>query len=336
MKIAIHHREGSFSEYWIKYCQDQSIEYKLVDAYKTNIVQQLVDCDIFMWHHDHINYKDVLFAKQLLFSLQVSGIKVFPDINTGTLFDDKVGQKYLLESIKAPIVPSYVFYSRVEALEWALSVKYPKVFKLRGGASAFNVSLVKDVNSAKKLINKAFTSGFSNFNRQQFINERWKALRHNKISILAFCKSFARCILSTEFAKYHGREKGYIYFQEFIPNNAYDIRLIVIGDKAYGMKRLCRENDFRASGSGNFVYDKIDDEILRIAFSTASKLSLQSVAFDFIYDIDGSPLIVEMSYGYGTKGSSKCKGYWTRDLVWHEETFNPFAWQIENLISNKG
>lgn len=78
MKIAIHHTEGSFSDRWIEYCRKQDIPYKIVDAYDTDIVEQVRDCDIFMWHHSHGNYKDVLFAKQLLYSLQKSGKKVFP------------------------------------------------------------------------------------------------------------------------------------------------------------------------------------------------------------------------------------------------------------------
>ncbi len=77
-----------------------------------------------------LNPRDILFAKQLLFSLEQSGIIVFPDFNTGWHFDDKVGQKYLLETIDAPLVPSYVFYSKKEALEWDEQTNFPKVFKL--------------------------------------------------------------------------------------------------------------------------------------------------------------------------------------------------------------
>ena len=109
MKIAIHHTPGTFSDRWISYCEEKGIPYKIVDAYSSDIVKQVEDCDAFMWHHHHANYKDALFAKQLLYSLQIAGKKVFPDFNTGWHFDDKVGQKYLLEAIGAPLVTSYVF-----------------------------------------------------------------------------------------------------------------------------------------------------------------------------------------------------------------------------------
>ena len=81
MKIAIH-KSGGFSERWIEYCEKNQIDYKIVNAYDSDIVEQVKDCDAFMWHHSHINYKDVLFAKQLLYSLEIAGKKVFPDWKT--------------------------------------------------------------------------------------------------------------------------------------------------------------------------------------------------------------------------------------------------------------
>ena len=79
---------------------------------------QLDDCDGLMWHWNQNSYKAALFARQLTFSLEKKGIRVFPDINTALHFNDKVGQDFLLEAIDAPLVKSYAFYSRQEAMEW--------------------------------------------------------------------------------------------------------------------------------------------------------------------------------------------------------------------------
>ncbi|MFW5983226.1 MAG: hypothetical protein ACOCQ4_01900, partial [bacterium] len=147
VKIAIHYT-GLFSERWIEYCEQNGIDYKVVNCYETDIISQISECDAFMWHHYQADYRDVLFAKQLLFSLQVAGKKVFPDFNTTWHFDDKIGQKYLLEAIGAPVVPSYVFYTKREALAWIESTTFPKVFKLRGGAGSENVQLVKNQHEA--------------------------------------------------------------------------------------------------------------------------------------------------------------------------------------------
>lgn len=133
MKVAIHHSLGSFSDIWIKYCRERSIPYKIVNAYDSDIVTQVEDCSVFMWHHHHSNYRDALFAKQLLFSLEQSGKKVFPDSKTGWHFDDKLGQKYLFEALGIRAAPAWAFYDEKTAIDWARKATYPKVFKLRGG-----------------------------------------------------------------------------------------------------------------------------------------------------------------------------------------------------------
>ena len=127
--IAIHRSKTGYHPRWIQTCIDLQVPYKIVDCYANDILRQLEGCNALLWHHSHSHPKDILFAKQLLFSLEQSGIKVFPDFKTCWHFDDKVGQKYLLEAIKAPIVPSYVFYDKVMAHQWVNETDFPKVFK---------------------------------------------------------------------------------------------------------------------------------------------------------------------------------------------------------------
>ena len=335
IKIAIHESKGSFSDRWIEYCAQNNIPFKIINCYDSDIVEQLKDCNALMWHHHHEIYKDALFAKQLLFSLEKTGMKVFPDFNTGWHFDDKVGQKYLLEAIGAPLVPSYVFYTKKEALKWIEETAFPKVFKLRGGAGAANVKLVHNKEQAKKLVKKAFGDGFSQFDRLGFLKERVRKVKEGKGSYIDILKGFARLLLPIEFAKMHGREKGYIYFQKFIPHNNFDIRVIVIDDKAFAIKRMTRENDFRASGSGKILYEKkhIDERCVEISFEINKVLQSQSIAYDFVFDEKNNPLIVEISYGFAAKPYDFCPGYWTSDLEWHEEKFNPQVWMVQDIIN---
>lgn len=335
MKIAIHHKQDSFSQYWVDYCEENSISYVVVDAYKNDIVYQVADCDVFMWHHHHGDYRDVLFAKQLLYSLQRTGKKVFPDFNTTWHFDDKVGQKYLLESISAPMVPSYVFYSKQEALRWLETAKLPIVFKLRGGAGASNVKLIKTKRQAKNVIRQSFGKGFPQFNRFSYLTESYKMWVNGKESFISVLKGLYMFIVSTKYSRMHSKEKGYVYFQEFIPQNETDYRIKVVDGKTWGFQRKVRKKDFRASGSGELLFDssRIPIEMVKIAQDVARKLSLQSVAFDFIQDkINNRYLIIEMSYAFGFDDRERVNGYWDESLNWHKEEFNPFEWMIQSLI----
>lgn len=332
MTIAIHHRPGSFSDRWIEYCKKNGIDYKIVNVYDSDIVEQVKGCDAFMWHHHHGDYRDVLFAKQLIYSLEEAGVKCFPDFHTTWHFDDKVGQKYLLEATGAPLVPSYVFYTKEEAYAWINQTTFPKVFKLRGGAGASNVKLAHNASEAKKFVDKAFGKGFPAFDRKGNLKEHYNKWRHGKEPFKSVVKGVGRLFIPTAFGKMHSPEKGYVYFQDFIPNNYYDIRVIVIDDKAFYIKRMVREGDFRASGSGDIIYEKdvFTEKCIKLAFETNKKLKSQSTSFDFVMQGD-KPLIVEISYGFAVKAYDNCEGYYDSEMTYHPGPFNPQEWMVDEV-----
>lgn len=334
MKIAIHKSTWGFSAEWINYCEKANIPYKIVNCYDTDIVEQLADCDLLMWHHHHSDAKDVLFAKGLLFALEQAGKKVFPEFNSNWHFDDKVGQKYLLEAIDAPMAKTWVFYEKKEALKWIEQTTFPKVFKLRGGAGSTNVKLIKTHKQAKRIVNKAFGIGFPAYDRWNDLKEQYLRFTQKKLTLINFLKSIRRVFVTTRFAKTVGKQKGYVYFQEFIPNNDSDIRVITIGDRAFAIKRMTRPNDFRASGGGVIKFEKelIDERCVEIAFETTKKMKASVVAYDFVFDSNKNPLIVEINYGFAHQAYWNCPGYWDKNLNWHEGKFNQVEWILEEFL----
>ena len=333
MEIAIHHKETGFSSKWIKYCKEHQIDYKLVNCYDNNIIHQLKDSDALMWHFSQNNPKDILFAKQLVFALQSAGKKVFPDFHTAWHFDDKVGQKYLLEEVGVPHVPSYVFYDKQEALSWVQNTAFPKVFKLRRGAGSAHVQLVKSKSEAKKKIRQAFSVGFSQYNKVQNFKDRFYQYRNGNAGWWNVIKGILRFVRTTEFARVAGPERGYIYFQDYIPGNDFDIRVIVIDEKAFAIKRMVRSGDFRASGSGHIRFEKhhFDEKTIRLSFDVAKQIDSQCLAIDYVLQ-DGKPLIVELSYGFVKEVYYSCTGYWDHDMNWHEGSFNAQGWMVESLL----
>lgn len=337
MKIAIAHRSGSFSERWINYCKKNHIHYELIDPRSNTIIQDLKDFDVFLWHWHPAISNEFLFARQLIKSIEKLGVLVFPNSDTCWHFDDKVAQKYLLESINAPLIPSYVFYDKNEALNWLKDTSYPIVFKLRGGAESINVKLVKNNKEGVKLVNIAFGKGFSSLNRIEMFNRRIMLYKQNKATYFDILKSIARIFIPTKFEKIAGRQKGYILFQKFLHDNASDTRVFVVDNKAFALKRLVKKNDFRASGSNNPIYDHsvIDLRCIKIAFETIQKLKAQCLAFDFIFDNNNIPLIIEISYGSPEKFYDRCEGFWDENLKWHKGQFVVQDLIINSLINNK-
>jgi glutathione synthase/RimK-type ligase-like ATP-grasp enzyme len=334
--IGLQQNSNSFFQHWKEYCDENNIPYKVVNCNDNDIVKQLEDCDCFMWHHNHANPIDTLFAKQLLYSLETAGKKVFPEFFSSWHFDDKLGQKYLFESTGILHVPTFVFYEKEKALNWAMETVFPKVFKLRRGAGSRNVWLIKTRKEAVTIINKAFARGFRQYDAWGGVKESTWKWRIGKGSIKEIAKAIAHIFFPIQLERSQGRERGYVYFQDFIPANSFDIRVVIVGKRAFAIKRLARSNDFRASGSGLIQYEKehFDISLIDLSFKNAAKLNAYCAAFDYIF-FEGKALVIEVSYAFNKKAYYDCPGYWSSDLVWNEGNFNPYGWMIEDLLSLK-
>lgn len=332
--IAIHYSNVGFHKRWREYCKTQNIEFKDVDCYADDIISQLKDCDALMWHYWQTSSKDFLKAKRILFALEHAGFIVFPNFNTAWHFDDKIAQKYLLEVLNLPLVKSYHFIEKREAMNWINTATFPKVFKLKGGAGSSNVRLVRSKSRAIKLTKKAFGSGFKIYDGFAFLKERYRMYREGNDTLIGVLKSFYRLFRSPIYSNVMGVIKNEIYFQDFVPNNDFDIRVIVIDEKAFAIKRLVRENDFRASGSGNILYAKenFETSLIKSSFDYARRLNAQSLAFDYVM-LGAMPKIVEISYGYAIDGYDDCVGYWDKDLIFYEGKFDSTNWMIDTVIN---
>jgi glutathione synthase/RimK-type ligase-like ATP-grasp enzyme len=333
--IAIHNSTFGFHPRWISYCEKKRIPFKLVDCYAFDLIEQLRECKALMWHFNHLNYRDNTIAKQLLMALEHTGFNVFPNNRTAWHFDDKLAQKFLFESMGAPLVPSFIFFNKKEALDWAKSAKFPKVFKLRSGAGSQNVRLVRTKLECIKLIHKAFGRGFPKYDAIGSLKERIYKFRRGKMPIYEVIKGIMRLFYPPEYARLSAKEVGYAYFQEFIPFNDSDTRIIVIGNRAFGLKRYVRDNDFRASGSGNFAWERelFDERCVRISFEISKKLNLQVAAYDYIFNTKNEPLLVEVSYGFVSEVYDPCTGYWDDNINWHAGETIKEEWMVDLILT---
>lgn len=325
-QVAIHHRERSFSERWIEYCKLQGISYKVVNCLDSDIIKHLSSSGALLWHWNHGDPREQLVARHVIMGAEAMGIKVFPSVSTCWHFDDKIAQKYLLEAIGAPLVPTYVFYDLEEALYWIDRVSFPKVFKLRKGAGSSNVKLVHSASEARAVIERAFSLGFyavPRYGRDALIRYRIAKKRGDLWSAIKRIPKTLATIRNSK--RMMGREKGYVYFQDFIPHNNFDTRVTVIGDRAFAFTRNVRPGDFRASGSGDCIHDtgRINLKCVEIAFDVTRKVGSQSMAFDFVVGEQQQPLILEVSYAYLPQAVHSCPGYWDGKLNWYKGHFWP-------------
>jgi glutathione synthase/RimK-type ligase-like ATP-grasp enzyme len=318
--LAIHHRVESFSDRWRACCEERGITARIVDGYASDIIEQLQTCDGFLWHFDHEEGTDLLMARHVLSAAEYAGLAVFPDRHTAWHFDDKLAQKYVLEAVGAPLVPTWAFYDERRGRAWLGGATLPLVRKLRRGAGSANVGLVRSLDEARRYLRAMFgrgvrpVSGYFTDVGVRVASTRTRAEALDKLRR-------APQAIRTRWRKRAGvqRERGYALFQEFQPGNEFDTRIIVVGGRAWSYRRRVRRNDFRASGSRNVDFDPapVNPECVRIAFAVNDALQSQSTAFDFVHAPDGRPLITEISYGFNHEAVWQVSGQWDRALRWH-------------------
>jgi len=275
---------------------------------------------IFWWRHDN---GDHFIAKAILPIIEKElGIVCLPNERTWWSFDDKIKQYFLMRHHNFPFVHSWIFRDKNRAINWFSQAKLPVVFKLSGGAGSENVVLVKTRELGFKLIRRMFGIGIKS-SRIPWGSTRWKDLRYARA---------ARHLAATLFRKVTGMplpalelHKNYVLFQRFLPGNAFDTRVTIIGNRAFAFRRLNRTNDFRSSGSGRIEYDpkEVDLQFVSLAFAISRQMGYQTMAYDFLYEEDGAPAFCEMSYAYVDTALYGCPGYWDDSMVWKEGHFWP-------------
>jgi glutathione synthase/RimK-type ligase-like ATP-grasp enzyme len=304
------------------YCKEKNIEYEILNPYGTNIICELDKYSAIVWPVQNFVLADLLEANSILRIAEDKGLRVFPNQKTIWHFDDKIAEMYLFQSAGVSIPKSYVFYLLDDCLEWLTHAEFPIVAKIRRGAGSENVILLKTLSQAQKYAKRMFSNGYSPAPSIAFRTKSMLQSAVNFTDIISRVKKIPQFLYTRKHAMQLPVERGYCYFQEFIPNNSYDLKIVVVGNKMSFIGRKTRKNDFRASGSGSLIYDKslINNSIINSAFDVYDRLGLQCIGFDMVIDNrDNSIKIVEMSYGFDWKALLKSGGYWDRDSHWHDE-----------------
>lgn len=340
-KIAVHvqpNYNNSFSKLWIEFINatpdfiavptDMKSEYTL---------GKILDCKGVMWHFRHTP-QDKMVAQRLLTVIEKGlDIPVWPDFNTRWHFDEKNAEYLFLKAINAPVVPSWCFWQYDEAKAFLKSTKeYPFVYKLSVGAGAANVVKVNNCQEALVYLNLMFKKGVFPYTSNEY---KHFSMEGNKNYVGFWQRLFeAGAYLlkkkTTSLPWYYAIQKDYFYVQKFIANNEYDIRITIIGNKAFGFVRYNRVDDFRASGSGIIDYsiDLIPLKAIEIAFNISQKAGFQCMAYDFLVDDMGNPLINEMCYCFNSRAVYNCPGFWDSNMKYHKGHLWPQEVQVHNFL----
>jgi len=301
------------------------IDNQILYAGDENFWSKVAKCNFFIFQWTQRDYYRQIAQTILPIIENQLNIKCFPNHLSSWIYDDKIRQYFLLKLHHFPAIKSWIFYDIDHALNFINKAEFPLVFKLRSGAGSKMVKLLKNKKAAKNFTRLMFQDGV-NYSR----GLPWESLDYIKkkgtIRLIRIkLGQLKRKVM--EGRKYFDEDwfihKNYLFLQKYMPDNKYDTRVVIIGKQAFAFQRQNFANDFRASGSGENIYDprQIDLAFVEIAFQVSKYFGFDSMAYDFLYDKNKKPAIAEISYVFGSKQGTKisnCPGFWDERMAWHE------------------
>ncbi len=187
------------------------------------------------------------------------GIMCYPSAAHALLYENKCLEAWIAEARGLPFAPTHISHSREDALALIGKARYPLVSKVNHSSGSMGVELIRTPREARRIVRKAFSR-----------NGR-------RVYVPWF------------------RQKGYVYFQEYVPNDGHDIRVILAGDRAFGYYRKVLKGDFRASGMSTVERRALPEEAIRLALEVRKHVPSPQLVVDMVRGLDGRYAIIEFS-----------------------------------------
>ena len=236
-------------EYYPKYerfLKNNNIVYEYYNPLSSDWMEKAQGFDLIIWHTNSDPSTQEI-AEGKIYILEKMGVKCLPRYDEVWSYENKIRANYLYELYDLPSIPTFISHSKSDALSYINKVKFPIISKLSTGSASHGVDKIDNIKDATKLVNQVFS---------------YKG--------------------KETYFKYMN-QKDYVYFQEFIEDATYDLRILCVGEDLFGYYRYPNEGDFRASGAGNYQKKEIPTEALELAYQTYQAFGSTFLATDFVY-----------------------------------------------------
>lgn len=256
-------RERDYYPKYERFLKSNHISYDFYNPLLSNWIEKAKKFDLIVWHTSSDPSTQEI-AEGKIYLLEKMGVKCFPSFNEVWSYENKIRANYLYELYGLPSIPTFISHSKEEALEYLDNTSFPIISKISTGSASYGVDKIDNLKEGKKLVEQAFS---------------YKG--------------------KETYFKYLS-QKDYVYFQEFIDDATYDLRVICIGDELLGYYRYPNKGDFRASGAGNYEKKAIPTEALDLAYRVRETFGATCLATDFVYSEKRNQfLIIESSIFIG-------------------------------------
>jgi len=261
-KIGIVQDRGHYPK-WTKYSrflEHNSFEYEFYNIHAHDWIERAKGFDVIIGFFSSEFWHLQEMREKYFFLEKFLGKTTYPSAEHANLYENKKLEAYITKLHGLPFANTYISHDKEDALHLLETLRYPLVSKIVPGSGSMGVELVHNSTQARRIVERAFSRN----GRRTYFN------------------SF--------------RQKNYVYFQDFIPNDGYDIRAMVVGEKwGFGYYRKVLEGDFRASGMDLVEKRELPEEALQIARQVNEIVKSPMLAVDMVHGLDGQYHIIEYS-----------------------------------------
>lgn len=238
-------------------------------------IDKIKNKNIIYTSHQQLDYKK--YIEDIIACLKDDNL-IIPGYNSLIGHENKEYQELQRKKLGLDNLESYVI-SDTKDLE-KITINYPIIIKRPNSCSSRGVFKANDESELIKILKKNFLRKDFNYYQlhlKKFIKKLLKKKTYNWTASKIEDYRYTRFIL-----------------QEFIPNLNGDYKILVYGNKYYGLKRGVKKGDFKASGSGIHDYhEEIPCEVLTFAKSCFDKLSIPFAGFDIAFDKNKKCYLIE-------------------------------------------
>ena len=231
------------------------------------------------------------YIEDVILGLEMKGAICLPAFHLLKAHNNKVFME-ILRYVHLPNdnIQSLIFGTIEEIIRSKDKINYPVVIKSYEGAVSRNV---KKCNNFKELI-KTSKKIMRTLSLHHEIREIYRAYNYKPY---------------VADSKY--RKK--IIVQNMINGLVNDWKVLIFGNKYYKLKRMNRNNDFRASGSGIFTYDrKVDSILLDYCQKIYKKFDVPILSIDVAKKGNTCYLIEFQFLYFGTRTMENSDHYYTK------------------------
>lgn len=256
-------RERDYYPKYERFLKNNNIVYEYYNPLLSNWMKEAQRFDLIVWNTSSDPSTQEI-AEGKIYILEQMGKTCLPSYDEVWSYENKIRANYLYDLHDLPSIPTFISHSKSETLDYLAKAKFPIISKITTGSSSYGVDKIDNLNEAKKLVDQVFS---------------YKG--------------------KETYFKYTN-QKEYVYFQDFIEDATYDLRIMCVGEDLFGYYRYPNKGDFRASGAGNYQKKKIPVDALELAYQVYKAFGSNFLATDFVYSEKTKQfLIIESSVFIG-------------------------------------